>query len=925
MLAYVDVVSTPTVDTPGACLRLAFDNRHYVFGNVAEGTQRIMASKRMSMAKVEDVFLSGPVDWRAAGGLLGFLLTVADVHETIAAAVRDAEREKLAQGKVPKKSKKADAVRMLDHVNIHGGKNLAHMIAAARRFVFRKAFPLVPLEVRTDLREKRGTSDEPDWADDNIRVWYVPVQGGQTAAAAAAASKSKKRKAEHMSDSDRAGTSAPGPSQDEIDQQMRLGVVKQMFNSRGPRNARTVDALTEVKLGQTKTGATTFVRDPDTGDIRPYNGPDDPDAVVLVRGDWKAGDVPHLPPAEPSRASMCYVVKVAQGKGKFNVQRAVELGVEKQNYKLLVDGQSVPGKDGTTVTPEMVVSPAAAPSGFALVELPDASFVEGLLARPEWENEKIVGGIAAMYWIARTPEVLADGRVLAFMRARPGVKHVVLTQRDSPCLIQNAAVETARLHMIDGDLFPSVVQADGSAKQEQPDSELPYELGLAGAQLRLKPQVRAEYDNVVRPVSEPEVTEKFLSDPEILRLAQSARARTSDPAFLAKMTEATADLPNPDAEVIPLGTGSALPSRSRNVSCTLVRVPGVGSYLLDCGENSLGQLRRMYGHSGADAVLRDLRAVWISHSHADHHLGTVSVLRRFSEVVPLATKGAQQQQRVALIAHPLYHHFLAEYAQIEPLGLDTHVVQLSTETARQPPSPTNSFLKGLYQPLDDPAVLAPFGLSRVAVCRVDHCEDARAVALTLTSGLKVAYSGDCRPSREFCTDRVGGGAHLLVHEATLDDELAEDAKAKKHCTISEAVGVGRRMGAKNVLLTHFSQRYPKLPEVRNAARQGGEGEKGEEEGEEGGEGGEEAPVVFAFDFMRVRLGEFRRAREFLPALKRLYADEAGDKGEAKTGEQLEEKAGGKTVEGKGEERLEKLEKLEEKVEEKVIEEKTADV
>jgi ribonuclease Z len=854
MLAYVDIVSTPGVDTPGACLRLHFDNRHYVFGNVSEGTQRIMGSKRMSMAKVEDIFLTGPVDWHAHGGLMGFLLTIADVQETIAGALKDANKEKMAKGK------KVDPVKGLDHVNIHAGRGLAHMLASARRFVFRKSFPLVPQEVRTDPRV--AGSDEPDWADDNVRVWYVPVQSAGTSAQP---SKSKKRKAEQMSHSDGETASAqqdagaePAPSQDEIDHQMRLGVVKQMFNGKGPRRLQVVDALQEVKLGSVKEGTTKYIRDVD-GEVKPYNGPEDPEAKVLVRQDWKASEVPHLPPAEPAHMSMCYITKVNPGKGKFNVAKAIDLGVEKFNFKLLVDGKSVPGKDGTEVTPEMVVAPAGQPSGFALVEVPDASYIDSLLARPEWNNEKIMTGIEAMYWIVRTKEVLSDERLQTFMREKSTMKHVVLSRTDagSPCLIQNSATEIMRLNRVNGDIFPSMAHTDGdnSAVADQ-DPTLPYEIGMAGAQLRLKPQVRSVKDNVVAPVKEEEVMDKFLADPEILRLAQEAKAKVSDPAFISRMAEATADLPNPDTEVIPLGTGSALPSRSRNVSCTLIRVPGIGNYLLDCGENSLGQLRRMYGFDGADDVLRNLKAIWISHSHADHHLGTVSVLKRFAEVVPISSS-PENQQKLALIAHPSYHHFLAEYTQLEPIGLNTHIAQLSNDTPTEMPSPTNNFTKGLHRPLDDASLLSPFGLSSVAICKVDHCEDARGVALTFTSGLKIAYSGDCRPSRQFASHRVGLDAHLLIHEATLDDELQKDAVAKKHCTISEALGVAKQMRAKNVLLTHFSQRYPKLPEVGNVG-----------DDKEGG-----APVVFAFDFMRVKLGEFRAAREFLGALQRLYNDE----------------------------------------------------
>ena len=60
---------------------------------------------------------------------------------------------------------------------------------------------------------------------------------------------------------------------------------------------------------------------------------------------------------------------------------------------------------------------------------------------------------------------------------------------------------------------------------------------------------------------------------------------------------------------------------------------------------------------------------------------------------------------------------------------------------------------------------------------------------------------------------MGKGSTVLLHEATFDDELQGDAMAKKHSTTSEALGVGRAMGAKRVLLTHFSQRYQKIPSM----------------------------------------------------------------------------------------------------------------
>ena len=105
------------------------------------------------------------------------------------------------------------------------------------------------------------------------------------------------------------------------------------------------------------------------------------------------------------------------------------------------------------------------------------------------------------------------------------------------------------------------------------------------------------------------------------------------------------------------------------------------------------------------------------------------------------------------------------------------------------------------------------GLTNLVAVGVSHCYGSQAVSLTFPTGFKFSYSGDCRPSRDFAT--TGKGTTVLLHEATFDDELQGDAKAKKHSTTSEAIGVGAAMGAKRLILTHFSQRYQKTPSMNS--------------------------------------------------------------------------------------------------------------
>lgn len=48
-------------------------------------------------------------------------------------------------------------------------------------------------------------------------------------------------------------------------------------------------------------------------------------------------------------------------------------------------------------------------------------------------------------------------------------------------------------------------------------------------------------------------------------------------------------------------------------------------------------------------------------------------------------------------------------------------------------------------------------------------------------------------------------------QATFDDGLEEEAIHKRHSMTCEAVHVGKQAKAYRTLLTHFSQRYPKIP------------------------------------------------------------------------------------------------------------------
>ncbi len=109
-----------------------------------------------------------------------------------------------------------------------------------------------------------------------------------------------------------------------------------------------------------------------------------------------------------------------------------------------------------------------------------------------------------------------------------------------------------------------------------------------------------------------------------------------------------------DLELVFLGTGAAIPSKYRNVTGMYLHMFDRGGMMVDCGEGSLGQLRRRFGVA-CDDIIANLRAVWISHIHADHHVGLPRLLNARKRLLghdcpPLLVIGPRPLRRALLVS-----------------------------------------------------------------------------------------------------------------------------------------------------------------------------------------------------------------------------------------------------------------------------------
>ncbi|KJP86354.1 hypothetical protein AK88_03987 [Plasmodium fragile] len=239
-----------------------------------------------------------------------------------------------------------------------------------------------------------------------------------------------------------------------------------------------------------------------------------------------------------------------------------------------------------------------------------------------------------------------------------------------------------------------------------------------------------------------------------------------------------------------LGTGCSMPSTFRNVSGIILNVEENFRIVLDFGEGSLYQLYWMsQSWIHFSNTLKSIKVVFISHAHADHHMGLYYMLHVRRLLFP------HLDDPLILIPSTLksWMNLFSE------LFFDKPIKVLYNEE--------NLEVKEKVGDDDSFVILRPF--------KVNHVKESYGIKIERNNIGSIVYSADTRPC-----DNVkifSKNCDILIHEATFDDELLDEAIHKKHSTTHEAMQISLEVKCKTLILTHFSQRYPKAPKLNKSS------------------------------------------------------------------------------------------------------------
>jgi len=263
-------------------------------------------------------------------------------------------------------------------------------------------------------------------------------------------------------------------------------------------------------------------------------------------------------------------------------------------------------------------------------------------------------------------------------------------------------------------------------------------------------------------------------------------------------------------ELVVLGTASQVPTRHRNQNGYLLRWDGEG-ILFDPGEGTQRQMLR------AGVAATDVTRLCVTHFHGDHSLGLSGVIQRLS---------------LDKVKHPVHAHFPASGAHYferlrhatafyETADLREHPIAedgpiatgMIALEARRLSHRVEAFGYRLVEP--DGRTMLPERLREHGVAGPDVGKLQRDGRLGNVSLEDVSTH---RPGQRFAfvmDTRLCDGVYALAEHADMlvieSTFLAEDTHLARdfgHLTAQQAARVAAESGVRQLVLTHFSQRYP---------------------------------------------------------------------------------------------------------------------
>jgi ribonuclease Z len=277
-------------------------------------------------------------------------------------------------------------------------------------------------------------------------------------------------------------------------------------------------------------------------------------------------------------------------------------------------------------------------------------------------------------------------------------------------------------------------------------------------------------------------------------------------------------------DILFLGTGCMQPTKNRNHSGILLSFK-TENILMDCGEGIQRQMRI------AGVKPAKITKLLISHWHGDHVFGIPGLL---------STMGADKPDKKLQIYGPIgtkkYMDHLVQSFACKDL-IDFEVIEVKQGVIFE-----GEEFKLIAEPLKHSALCVGYGFVEKDRRRINpvkaeklglfgpvlgKLQNGETVVFkgkkilpeevsVIVKGKKLSYVADtvlCEGA-----ERLAHNADLLICEGTHLDDIKEKTEKYMHLTVKEAALIASENNARQLVITHISQRYKTPSEIREEAK-----------------------------------------------------------------------------------------------------------
>ena len=284
-------------------------------------------------------------------------------------------------------------------------------------------------------------------------------------------------------------------------------------------------------------------------------------------------------------------------------------------------------------------------------------------------------------------------------------------------------------------------------------------------------------------------------------------------------------------ELTVLGTSSAIPTKTRNLSAQVLNI-NEKLFLIDCGDGTQLHLKR------SSLKVNRINHIFISHLHGDHFFGLIGLLSSMQLL------GREKEMKI--FGPPGLDKLIFNQLELTKGGLDFQLnfTELNVHKAKELVNASDFVISSFPVKHRVPCWGFLFREKKLPRNIKKHFAKQHEIPIEMFNKIKnegadftdktgvthknedittkppeprsYAYTADTVYNPEMI--QYFQGVDLLYHEATFGEDKIKEAKEKFHSTAKQAAGIARDANVGQLLIGHFSARYKDINPLLTEAR-----------------------------------------------------------------------------------------------------------